>query len=99
MSPVVTSPSLWRITPSRRLEVSGHGHLPSPWLPGGPAAVDQQARAGNERGRWRGEEDDRARDLLDRTQPAQRDAVEHPFAEDRVVEERLGQWGRDKGRR
>src|SRR5437667_12356986 len=60
-----------------------------PISPSSPAAVDEQARAGDEGGGGRGEEDDRRGDLLDCAEATQWDAVEHPFAEHRVVEKRL----------
>src|SRR6202022_2529871 len=67
-------------------------------LPGGPPAVAEQARAGDEGGGGRGEEDDRRRYFLDRADAAEWNAPEDPFAGIGVVEERLRQRGRDKGR-
>src|ERR1700731_4626528 len=64
---------------------------PAAWaLPRGPAAVGEEAGAGDERSGRRSEEYDCRRDFLDRAEPAQGNPVEHPFAERRVFEERLG---------
>src|SRR6266404_8651161 len=41
--------------------------------PGGPAAVNEEARPGDEAGGGRGEKHDRVRHLLDRADPAERD--------------------------
>ena len=58
--------------------------------PGGPAAVDEEARPGHERRRRRGQKHDRRSHLVDRADAAQRDAVVDPFAEYGVAKERLG---------
>src|SRR3984893_15590539 len=56
-------------------------------LPRGPAAVDEEAGAGDERSGRRSEEDDCRRDLLDRAEPAQGNPTEHPFEETRGFQE------------
>ena len=53
----------------------------------GPAAVHQQARAGDEGGRGRGEEGDGSAHLFELAEPAQRYAAQHPLAEARLLEE------------
>src|ERR1700751_5514750 len=68
-------------------------------LPSRPAAIDEQARPGDQRGGRRGEKHDRRGDLFDRTDPAHRYMVEDPFSGCGIVEEGLRQWSRDKGRR
>ena len=67
-------------------------------LLGGPAAIYNHSRAGHQRRRVRGEEHDRAGDLVELAEAAELDAGQHLGLEGGVLEERAGQRRFQEGR-
>src|SRR5262249_25776781 len=64
----------------------------------GPAAVDDQRRAGHQRGGVGGEKHDRAGQLLELAEPAELDLGQHLVAERLILEERPGHRRFQEGR-